>query len=88
MTKKGTNLQPRREFLKLAALTGAAALTGTGAAGEAEQTASAPASDRNEGDDKMEFLHVSGRHIVDTKGEKVRAERNLSGRLDEHGGFY
>jgi aryl-phospho-beta-D-glucosidase BglC (GH1 family) len=79
MTKKGTNLQPRREFLKLAALTGAAALTGTGAAGEAEQTASAPASDRNEGDDKMEFLHVSGRHIVDTKGEKVRLRGTCPG---------
>ena len=28
MTRKASNLQPRREFLKLAAFTGAAALTG------------------------------------------------------------
>jgi nitrous oxide reductase len=45
MTKKATTQQPRREFLKLAAFTGAAALTGEGPAAPAEQTATPQAAD-------------------------------------------
>ena len=37
MTRKASNLKPRREFLRLAAFTGAAALTGNGVAAAGEQ---------------------------------------------------
>ena len=74
MTTKATDLQPRREFLKLAALAGAAALTGNNAAAGAQQSAG-----RNDGDNKMEFLHISGRHIVDAKGNKVRLRGTCPG---------
>jgi len=79
MARKATNLQARREFLKLAAYTGAAALTGKGTAAAAQQAASPRPADRNEGDDKMEFLRVSGRHIVDAKGKKVRLRGTCPG---------
>jgi hypothetical protein len=72
MTKKGIDMQPRREFLKLAAFAGAAALTGKGAAAGVEENSSPQGANGHDGDDKMEFLRVSGRHIVDAKGNKVR----------------
>jgi len=80
MTKKAIHAQARREFLKLAAFTGAAALTGNGApavgeeAGTHPQTAESPA-----GDGAMEFLRVSGRGIVDAKGKKVRLRGTCPG---------
>src|ERR1039458_9997165 len=79
MTRKTTNLQPRREFLRLAAFTGAAALTGKGGAAEPEQAPSPQAADRYEGVDMMEFLRVSGRSIVDAKGKKVRLRGTCPG---------
>jgi hypothetical protein len=79
MTKKGTDIQPRREFLKLAALTGAAVLTGKGKAAAAENNASPQAADRYDGDGKMEFLRVSGHHILDAKGKKVRLRGTCPG---------
>jgi endoglucanase len=79
MTRKATNLQPRREFLKLAALIGAAALTGQETVAAAEQTASPQALDRYEEENKMEFLRVSGRQIVDAKGKKVRLKGTCPG---------
>jgi endoglucanase len=79
MTEKTTDLKPRREFLKLAAFTGAAALAGKGPAAQAEQTGSAQAADSHAGDDTMEFLHVSGRQIVDSKGNKVRLRGTCPG---------
>jgi len=79
MIRKAIDLQPRREFLKLAALTGAAALTGNGAAATAEQAASPKGSNTHEGNDKMEFLRVSGPHIVDSKGNKVRLRGTCPG---------
>ena len=61
MTRKGSNLKPRREFLRLAAFTGAAALTLKGVAAAGEQNAGSQAADSHEGDGKMEFLRISGR---------------------------
>ena len=77
--KKGPDMQPRREFLKLAALTGAAALTGTGAAAAARRHDTPQAVDKQDGEDKMEFLRVSGRHIVDAKGKRVRLRGTCPG---------
>jgi aryl-phospho-beta-D-glucosidase BglC (GH1 family) len=84
MTRKATDLQPRREFLKLAALTGAAALTGKGAdaaaqPAPAESAANSQSAGGNDADNKMEFLRVSGRHIVDAKGNKVRLRGTCPG---------
>jgi len=93
MTKNPTNLHPRREFLKLATLTGAAALTGNAPAATTEQTANAAATeqtasphsadrdaaDTHEGNDKMEFLRVSGNQIVNASGKKVRLRGTCPG---------
>ena len=79
MTRVATELHPRREFLKMAALTGAAGFTGNSAAAAAEQTAGPQAEDASGGDNKMEFLRVSGRHIVDAKGKKVRLRGTCPG---------
>jgi Endoglucanase len=79
MTKKAVELQQRREFLKMAALTGAAAFAGSGPAAAAEPSATPPAPDANAGENKMEFLRISGRHIVDSKGNKVRLRGTCPG---------
>jgi len=79
MTRKASNLKPRREFLRLAAFAGAAALTGNGVAAVGEQNAGPQAAGSHEGDDKMEFLRVSGRHIVNAKGKQVRLRGTCPG---------
>ena len=79
MPGKAAELQPRREFLKLAAFTGAAALAGSAAPAAAKQPAAPQAADTPEGGNKMEFLQVSGRHIVDAKGNKVRLRGTCPG---------
>jgi aryl-phospho-beta-D-glucosidase BglC (GH1 family) len=88
MKEKITNLQPRREFLKLATLTGAAALTGTNTAAAAQPTASphaaeqlagAAGADSNAGNGSMEFLRVSGSHIVNASGKKLRLRGTCPG---------
>ncbi len=76
---KVAGLPPRREFLKLAALTGAAALAGQSASSDAEQTGSPSGMNNAGGENKMEFLRVSGRHIVDSKGNKIRLRGTCPG---------
>jgi endoglucanase len=79
MTGKASESQPRREFLKLAALTGAAALTGKGPAAVAEGAGRNLAASPNGGESKLEFLHASGRQILDAQGKKVRLRGTCPG---------
>jgi aryl-phospho-beta-D-glucosidase BglC (GH1 family) len=79
MAKKAGDLHPRREFLKLAAFTGAAALAGRSAPAGAEQPGAPLPLNTSEGESKMEFLRVSGRHIIDTKGNRVRLRGTCPG---------
>ncbi len=78
MTNK-TDFEVRREFLKLATLTGAAALAGKGPAGLAEGTRDAPAAHESAGEGSMAFLHASGRGILDAQGKKVRLRGTCPG---------
>jgi len=70
MTTKATDPQPRREFLKLAALTGAAVLTGNNAAAGAQQGAIPQSAGRNDGDNKMEFLASAAVTLSMQKGTR------------------
>ena len=79
MAKKAGDLHPRREFLKLAAFTGAAALAEKSAPAGAEQPGAPLRLNTSEGESKMEFLRVSGRHIIDTKGNRVRLRGTCPG---------
>ena len=79
MTRKASNLKPRREFLRLAAFTGAAALTGNGVAAAGNKMPVHRQRTVMRGDDKMEFLRVSGRHIVNAKGKQVRLRGTCPG---------
>jgi len=79
MAKKAGDLHPRREFLKLAAFTGAATLAGRSAPAGAEQPSAPLPLNTSEGESKMEFLRVSGRHIIDTKGNRVRLRGTCPG---------
>ena len=76
MTGKASELQPRREFLKLAALTGAAALAGSGPPAVAEGSL---AASPNGSESKLEFLHASGRQILGAQGKKVRLRGTCPG---------
>src|SRR5215472_5210023 len=67
MAGKSNDSPARREFLRMAALTGAATLARTGPS-FAQPRAGAPTS----GSNKMEFLRTSGRDIVNSRGERVR----------------
>src|SRR5690349_11753220 len=79
MSNKAADVHPRREFLKLAALTGAAALAGNSAPAGAQQAASPRPVHASDGESKMEFLRVSGRHIIDSKGNQVRLRGTCPG---------
>jgi nitrous oxide reductase len=56
MTRTAGNLKPRREFLRLAAFTGAAALTGKGVAAADEQNAGPQAEDSHGGMTRWSFF--------------------------------
>lgn len=77
--RRSNNAQPRRDFLKLAAFTGAAALTGNAAPAAAEVRNTPNVVEGYQVDTAMEFLHVSGPHIVDTKGNNVRLRGTCPG---------
>jgi aryl-phospho-beta-D-glucosidase BglC (GH1 family) len=79
MSSKVPESQPRREFLKLAAFTGAAALAGKAAPAAAEPPATPLAAAAPAAGNKMEFLHVRGPHILDSKGNKVRLRGTCPG---------
>ena len=79
MANKVADLHPRREFLKLAAFTGAAALAGNSAPAGGEQAATPRPVRASDGESKMEFLRVSGRHITDSKGNQVRLRGTCPG---------
>lgn len=79
MPGKAAELQQRRNFLKLAAFTGAAALAGKATPVAADQAAAPAAAEMSAGDNQMEFLRVSGPHIVDSKGKKVRLRGTCPG---------
>ena len=79
MSHKASELHPRREFLKLAAFTGAAALAGRAPAAGAEPTAAPQAAEMNASNNTMEFLRVKGRQIVDSRGNPVRLRGTCPG---------
>ena len=79
MSKKAAGLHPRREFLKLAAFTGAAALAGQSVAADGEQGRNAIPVKPPAGESNMKFLRVSGRHIIDSTGKKVRLRGTCPG---------
>jgi endoglucanase len=79
MSKNEDGVNPRRSFLKLAALTSAAALAGKTQAAAEDHPAIPQSAASYGGSDRMEFLRVSGRHIVDTKGNKVRLRGTCPG---------
>ncbi len=76
---RSTDTKQRRDFLKLAALTSAAALTGKAAPAVAKEADLSLAAQTDPPDAVMEFLHVSGPHIVDTKGREVRLRGTCPG---------
>src|ERR1700758_4739957 len=75
---KKADLHPRRDFLKLAAFTGAAALAARSAPADAQQPGT-PIPAKTPDESKMEFLRISGRQIVDAKGKKVRLRGTCPG---------
>ena len=79
MSKNEDGVKPRRSFLKLAALTSAAALAGKAHTAEEGHPSTPQTEASSGGSGTMEFLRVSGRHIVDTKGNKVRLRGTCPG---------
>jgi len=79
MTKRSIGNQPRREFLKLAALTGAAVFAPSeSAAGAISSSGSqAPVIDRQS--QTMSMLRVRGRDIVDSQGKKIQLKGTCPG---------
>lgn len=79
MAKRSTANQPRREFLKLAALAGAAVVVPSESAAQAIPSSSSQASPMNRESQKMSFLRVQGRDIVDSEGKKIRLRGTCPG---------
>src|SRR3984957_14022540 len=71
MTKGPIGRQPRREFLKLAALTGAAAFTANKSVAEALSPSYSQVSAIDHKEQKMDFLRVKGPDIIDSSGKKI-----------------
>ena len=79
MTTRSIGNQPRREFLKLAALTGAAAFAPSESAAQAISSSGAQASAIDRASQKMSLLRVRGRDIVDSEGKKIRLRGTCPG---------
>lgn len=79
MTKGSIANQPRREFLKLAALAGAAVVAPSESAAQAISSSGSqvPAIDRER--QKMSILRVRGGDIVDADGKKIRLKGTCPG---------
>ena len=79
MTKGSIGRRPRREFLKLAALTGAAAFATNGSTAEMSSPSDSRVSAIDHRNQKMGFLRVRGREIVDSEGKSVRLRGTCPG---------
>src|SRR4051812_22055770 len=79
MTKGSTGSQPRREFLKLAALTGAAVFATGDSVAQAISPSDSRASASEPAKQKMRFLRIKGRDIVDSEGKRVRLRGTCPG---------
>ena len=80
MTTSSSSHPPRRDFLKLAALAGVGAFAGNAAAAAPSQPIAKPQSTApHPASGAMPFLRVSGPHIVDDAGNRVRLRGTCPG---------
>lgn len=79
MAKESVGSQPRREFLKLAAFTGAAMLASNESAAARILPGAFPTSAVDHTQQKMAFLRVKGRDIVESNGRSVRLRGTCPG---------
>ena len=79
MTKGSPGNQPRREFLKLATLTGAAVFAGKESTAQVISPSDAQVSAINHKEQKLSFLRVKGRDIVDSEGKKIQLRGTCPG---------
>ena len=79
MIKRSIGNQPRREFLKLAALTGAAVFAPSDPAAAAISSSGSQAPAINRESQKMSFLRVRGGDMVDSEGKKIRLSGTCPG---------
>ena len=77
MEKGSIGSQPRREFLKLAALSGVAAFATNQSVAGTIAPSDGQASAIEQREQKMSFLRVKGGYIVD--GKKIRPEGHVPG---------
>jgi len=79
MTRGSIGSQPRREFLKLAALSGVAAFATNQSVAGTIAPSDGQASAIEQREQKMSFLRVKGREIVDSGGNKIRLRGTCPG---------
>lgn len=79
MTRGSIGSQPRREFLKLAALSGVAVFATNQSVAGTIAPSDGQASAIEQREQKMSFLRVKGREIVDSGGKKIRLRGTCPG---------